>query len=130
MYLNVIEWGGTVWGAEAASRRYFHKSASDLSAAESALLAGAISNPRTFDPAHPSAHYDSHGAQHLQQQHQPNSQHEYEEYLYHQHQLQLEQEKELTAAELQKQQRLESYKLEAETRVNELEHANSRPLGR
>jgi monofunctional biosynthetic peptidoglycan transglycosylase len=55
LYLNVIEWGGSVWGAEAASRRYFHKSASDLSAAESALLAGAISNPRTFDPAHPSA---------------------------------------------------------------------------
>ena len=53
LYLNVIEWGDSVWGAEAASRRYFHKPASELSAAESALLAGAISSPRNFDPAHP-----------------------------------------------------------------------------
>jgi monofunctional biosynthetic peptidoglycan transglycosylase len=55
LYLNVIEWGDNVWGAEAAARRYFHKSAGALDASESALLAGAISNPRAFDPAHPSA---------------------------------------------------------------------------
>jgi monofunctional biosynthetic peptidoglycan transglycosylase len=55
LYLNVIEWGDNVWGAEAASRHYFHKTAAELSASESALLAGAISNPRVFDPAHPSA---------------------------------------------------------------------------
>jgi|SRR6185437_3493893 len=55
LYLNVIEWGDNVWGAEAASRHYFHKAAGELSASESALLAGAISNPRAFDPAHPSA---------------------------------------------------------------------------
>jgi len=55
VYLNVIEWGDNVWGAEAASRHYFHKAAAELSASESALLAGAISNPRAFDPAHPSA---------------------------------------------------------------------------
>jgi monofunctional biosynthetic peptidoglycan transglycosylase len=55
LYLNVIEWGDNVWGAEAASRHYFHKAAAELSASESALLAGAISNPRAFDPAHPSA---------------------------------------------------------------------------
>ena len=55
LYLNVIEWGDGVWGAEAASRRYFHKPASELTAPEAALLAGAISSPRNFDPAHPSA---------------------------------------------------------------------------
>ena len=55
LYLNVIEWGDSIWGAEAASRRYFHKPASELTAPEAALLAGAISSPRNFDPAHPSA---------------------------------------------------------------------------
>src|SRR5262245_30296101 len=39
LYLNVIEWGDGIWGAEAAARRYFRKSSADLSAQESALLA-------------------------------------------------------------------------------------------
>ena len=55
LYLNVIEWGNGVWGAEAAARRYFHKSAAELGPAEAALLAGAIANPHLMDPAHPSA---------------------------------------------------------------------------
>jgi monofunctional biosynthetic peptidoglycan transglycosylase len=55
LYLNVIEWGDGIWGAEAAARRYFRKSSSDLSAQESALLAAAIINPRILDPGHPSA---------------------------------------------------------------------------
>jgi monofunctional biosynthetic peptidoglycan transglycosylase len=55
IYLNVIEWGDGIWGAEAAARRYFHKSAADLNAAESALLAAAIANPHLLDPGHPSA---------------------------------------------------------------------------
>jgi monofunctional biosynthetic peptidoglycan transglycosylase len=55
LYLNVIEWGDGVWGAEAASRRYFGKSASDLSVEEAALLAGAIINPRVYSPARPNA---------------------------------------------------------------------------
>jgi monofunctional glycosyltransferase len=55
LYLNVIEWGDGVWGAEAASRRYFGKSASDLTVEEAALLAGAIINPRIYSPAHPNA---------------------------------------------------------------------------
>jgi monofunctional biosynthetic peptidoglycan transglycosylase len=55
LYLNVIEWGDGVWGAEAAARRYFGKSASDLSVEESALLAGAIINPRLYSPARPNA---------------------------------------------------------------------------
>jgi monofunctional biosynthetic peptidoglycan transglycosylase len=55
IYLNSIEWGNGVWGAEAAARRYFRKSAAELSASESALLAGAIANPHIMNPASPSA---------------------------------------------------------------------------
>lgn len=51
IYLNVIEWGDGVYGAEAASRRYFRKSASALNANEAAYLAAMIPNPRTvFNP--------------------------------------------------------------------------------
>jgi len=55
LYLNVIEWGDGVWGAEAAARHYFRKTAADLSAGEAALLAAAIANPHVFDPGHPNA---------------------------------------------------------------------------
>jgi monofunctional biosynthetic peptidoglycan transglycosylase len=55
IYLNVIEWGDGVWGAEAAARKYFHKSAADLAPSEAALLAGAIANPHIMDPGHPTA---------------------------------------------------------------------------
>ena len=55
IYLNVIEWGDGVWGADAASRRYFHKPAADLAPSEAALLAAAIANPHIMDPGHPSA---------------------------------------------------------------------------
>jgi monofunctional glycosyltransferase len=55
IYLNVIEWGDGVWGAEAAARRYFKKGAAELTPPESALLAAAIANPHIMDPGHPSA---------------------------------------------------------------------------
>ena len=55
IYLNVIEWGDGVYGAEAAARTYFHKPAADLGPEESALLAAAIVNPRLLNPGHPSA---------------------------------------------------------------------------
>ncbi|MEX1275143.1 MAG: monofunctional biosynthetic peptidoglycan transglycosylase [Bacteroidota bacterium] len=48
LYLNVIEWGGGVYGAEAASRYYFGKSASLLSREEAARLAAIIPNPRRY----------------------------------------------------------------------------------
>jgi len=51
IYLNVIEWGDGIWGAEAAARTYFGVPASALNAEQSALLAGAIINPRTHNPA-------------------------------------------------------------------------------
>jgi monofunctional biosynthetic peptidoglycan transglycosylase len=53
IYLNVIEWGDGIWGAEAASRAYFRQSAASLSADEAALLAGAIINPRVLNPGDP-----------------------------------------------------------------------------
>src|SRR5262245_52036933 len=53
IYLNVIEWGDGIWGAEAASRNYFGVSASSLSREQAALLAGAIINPRVLNPARP-----------------------------------------------------------------------------
>jgi monofunctional biosynthetic peptidoglycan transglycosylase len=55
LYLNVIEWGDGIWGAEAAARSYFGTSAASLSPDQAALLAGAIINPRVYSPAHPNA---------------------------------------------------------------------------
>jgi monofunctional biosynthetic peptidoglycan transglycosylase len=55
LYLNVIEWGDGLYGAEAAARTYFHTSASSVGANESALLAAAIANPRVFNPGRPTA---------------------------------------------------------------------------
>ncbi len=55
IYLNVIEWGDGIFGAEAASRAYFGKPAAALTADEAALMAGAIINPRVHNPAHPTA---------------------------------------------------------------------------
>ena len=55
LYLNVIEWGDGIYGAEAAARTHFGKRASQLEAAESALLAAAIANPRVMNPGQPTA---------------------------------------------------------------------------
>ena len=55
IYLNIAEWGDGVYGIEAAARRYFHKSASELDAHEAALLATALPNPIHRNPAHPTA---------------------------------------------------------------------------
>ncbi|HVH29762.1 MAG TPA: monofunctional biosynthetic peptidoglycan transglycosylase [Vicinamibacterales bacterium] len=54
LYLNVIEWGDGIYGAEAAARAYFGSNAASLGPSQSALLAGAIINPRVLNPAHPS----------------------------------------------------------------------------
>ena len=51
IYLNVIEWGDGIYGAEAAAQRYFRKPASALSVNEAAYLSAMIPNPRTvFNP--------------------------------------------------------------------------------
>ena len=54
VYLNIAEWGDGIFGIEAASRRYFHKSARQLDAREASLLATALPNPKERNPADPS----------------------------------------------------------------------------
>lgn len=49
IYLNIIEWGNGVFGAEAASRYYFRKSAVQLQPDEAARLAAMVPNPRFYD---------------------------------------------------------------------------------
>jgi monofunctional biosynthetic peptidoglycan transglycosylase len=53
LYLNLVEWGPGVFGAESASHYHFSVSAQDLSAAQAALLAAALPSPRRSQPAHP-----------------------------------------------------------------------------
>lgn len=55
LYLNLIEWGDGIWGAEAAARAHFGVSAASLSPAQAAMLAGAIINPRVYSPSRPNA---------------------------------------------------------------------------
>jgi monofunctional biosynthetic peptidoglycan transglycosylase len=51
IYLNVIEWGDGIYGAEAASQFYFHKHASDLTPQEAAYLSAMIPSPlNVFNP--------------------------------------------------------------------------------
>ena len=51
LYLNEIEWGDGIYGAEAAAQHYFHKPASALSGNETTFLSAMIPNPRTvFNP--------------------------------------------------------------------------------
>lgn len=49
VYLNVIEWGNGVFGAQAASRHYFKVNASALDKSQAAKLAAMIPNPRFYD---------------------------------------------------------------------------------
>jgi len=49
IYLNTIEWGNGVFGAEAAARHYYQVGASQLSAEQAARLAAMVPNPRFYD---------------------------------------------------------------------------------
>lgn len=53
IYLNVVEWAPGIFGAEAAAQHYFGRSASRLTASQSALLAATLPNPYARDPANP-----------------------------------------------------------------------------
>jgi len=48
IYLNVVEWGNGIYGAEAAARYYYGISAAELDAEQAARLAAMIPNPRFF----------------------------------------------------------------------------------
>lgn len=56
VYLNVIEMGNGIYGAEAAARHYFKKPAKDLTLKQSALITAAYPDPRHRNPANPSAY--------------------------------------------------------------------------
>ncbi len=50
LYLNVVEWGEGIFGAEAAARAYFDKSAADLTLEEAVALAAVLPSPRRHSP--------------------------------------------------------------------------------
>ncbi len=56
VYLNVIETGNGVYGVEAASQRFFNKSAAKLTKSQSALIAASLPNPRKFKIGNPSGY--------------------------------------------------------------------------
>jgi monofunctional biosynthetic peptidoglycan transglycosylase len=60
LYLNVVEFGPGVWGAEAASRRYFGKAAADLDDDEAARLAAGLPSPSTWHPGSTRRGYSRH----------------------------------------------------------------------
>lgn len=53
VYLNVVEWGNGVFGAEAAARRYYNISAAQLNAGQAAHIAVMLPNPRKFEKTYP-----------------------------------------------------------------------------
>jgi monofunctional glycosyltransferase len=53
VYLNIVEWGPGIFGAEAASQRHFGKPAADLTRNEAALLAAALPNPHERNAGNP-----------------------------------------------------------------------------
>lgn len=55
LYLNLVEFGPGVWGAESAARRYFGRRAADLGDEEAARLAAALPSPSSWHPGAPSA---------------------------------------------------------------------------
>jgi monofunctional glycosyltransferase len=56
VYLNIIETGDGIYGAEAASRRYYQRPAADMAASQAALLAASLPNPRAWSPARPTGY--------------------------------------------------------------------------
>ncbi len=56
VYLNVIEMGDGIYGAEAASQTYYGKSCSNLRRGEAALIAACFPNPRRWTPERPTAY--------------------------------------------------------------------------
>lgn len=63
VYLNVIEMGNGVYGAEAAAQHYFGRSSSKLTQRQAALIVAAYPNPRQRDPAHPTAYLNKRASQ-------------------------------------------------------------------
>ena len=58
IYLNTVDWGKGVMGAEAASRNYFRRSSSRITATQAALLAAVLPNPQKWSPVDPSGYVE------------------------------------------------------------------------
>jgi monofunctional biosynthetic peptidoglycan transglycosylase len=56
VYLNVIETGDGLYGAEAASWKYYNKSAASMTRSQAALLVAVLPNPRRWSPAKPTSY--------------------------------------------------------------------------
>lgn len=63
VYLNVIEMGNGIYGAEAAAQHYFHKPASKLSLRESALITACYPAPLRWNPARPTGYLNKRAGQ-------------------------------------------------------------------
>ena len=58
LYLNVIEWGEAVFGAEAAARYHYGIAAAELAPAQAARLAAMVPSPRRYGPGHHTAYLE------------------------------------------------------------------------
>jgi monofunctional biosynthetic peptidoglycan transglycosylase len=58
IYLNTVDWGEGIMGAEAASRNYFRRSSSRVTPTQAALLAAVLPNPRKWSPVNPSGYVE------------------------------------------------------------------------
>ncbi len=67
VYLNVIEMGNGVYGAQAASKEFFKKNANVLSKTEAATIAAVLPNPRKFNAGKPSGYVQNRAAWTLRQ---------------------------------------------------------------
>jgi monofunctional biosynthetic peptidoglycan transglycosylase len=56
VYLNSIEMGDGIYGADAVAEEHFNTTAQNLSKAQCALIAATLPNPRKFSSLHPSAY--------------------------------------------------------------------------
>jgi len=56
VYLNTVDWGTGIIGAEAASRAYFHVSCRSISKSQAAALAAILPSPHKWSPIRPSGH--------------------------------------------------------------------------
>ena len=62
VYLNIIEWGDGIYGAEVAARAHFDKPAAALTAREAALFAAVLPNPRRWSPEAPTPYIEERAA--------------------------------------------------------------------
>lgn len=62
VYLNIVEWGPGLYGAEAAARTYFRRPAVQLSAQQAALMAVVLPNPREWHPDRATAYLEQRAA--------------------------------------------------------------------